>query len=85
MRLSVIPAKNLAVPAVFFFCSKEETNLGTGNFFFGCSGASRVCSESLGGGEGGELNGGEDDGGSIEATIGDDGWLGRGSTGADES
>jgi hypothetical protein len=59
--------------------------LGTGNFFFGRSGASRVCSGSLGGGEGGELNGGEDDGGSIEATIGDDGGLGRGSAGADAS
>jgi hypothetical protein len=39
----------------------------------------------LGGGEGGELNGGGDDGGSIGATIGNDGGLGRGSTGADES
>jgi hypothetical protein len=38
-----------------------KTNLGTGNFFFGCSGASCVCSESLGGEEGGELNGGGDD------------------------
>jgi hypothetical protein len=47
--------------------------------------ASRVCSGSLGGGEGGELNGGGDDGGSIGATISDDGGLGRGSAGADES
>jgi hypothetical protein len=39
----------------------------------------------LGGGEGGELNAGEDDGGSTGAMIGDDGGLGRGSAGADES
>jgi hypothetical protein len=39
----------------------------------------------LGGGEGGELNGGGDDGSSIGATISDDGGLGRGSAGADES
>jgi hypothetical protein len=39
----------------------------------------------LGDGEGGELNGGGDDGGSIGATIGDDGGLGRGSVGADRS
>jgi hypothetical protein len=70
--------------AFFFFCSKGETNLGTENFFLGCSGASRVCSGSLGGGEGGELNGGGDVGGSIGATIDDDGGLG-GSVGADES
>jgi hypothetical protein len=63
VRLSAIPDKNLAVPAVIFFGSKGETNLGTGNFFFGRSGASCVCSGSLGGGEGEELNGGGDDGG----------------------
>jgi hypothetical protein len=63
VRLSAIPDKNLAVPAVFFFCSKGETNLGTRNFFFGRSSASRVCLGSLGGEEGGELNGGRDDGG----------------------
>jgi hypothetical protein len=85
VRFSAIPAKNLAVPAVFFFCWKGKTNLGIGNFFFGRFGASRVCLGSLGGGEDGELNGGEDDGGSIGATIGDDGGLGRGSAGADES
>jgi hypothetical protein len=39
----------------------------------------------LGGGEGGELNGGRGDGGLIGATIGDDGGLGRRSAGADES
>jgi hypothetical protein len=39
----------------------------------------------LGGGEGEELNaGGDDGGGSIGATIDDDGGLGRGSAGADE-
>jgi hypothetical protein len=54
------------MPVVFFFCSKGETNLGTGNFFLGSSGASRVCLESLGGGEGGELNAGRDDGGQQE-------------------
>jgi hypothetical protein len=63
VRLYAIPDKNLVVSAVFFFCSKGETNLGTGNFFLGCFGASRVCSGSLGGGEGRELNGGGDDGG----------------------
>jgi hypothetical protein len=63
VRLSAIPDKNLAVPVVFFFCSKGETNLGIGNFFFGRSGAFRVCSGSLGGRDGGELNGGGDDGG----------------------
>jgi hypothetical protein len=85
VRLCTIPGKNLAVPAVFLFCSKGETNLGTGNFFLGRCGASRVYSGSLGGGEGGELNGGRGDGGSIGATIGDDGGLGRGSADADES
>jgi hypothetical protein len=35
--LSAIPDKNLAVPAVIFFGSKGETNLGTENFFFGRS------------------------------------------------
>jgi hypothetical protein len=85
VRLYAILNKNLAVPVVFFFCSKGETNLGTGNFFLGRSGASRVCSGSLGGGEGGELNGGGDVVGSIGATIGDDGGLGGGSAGADES
>jgi hypothetical protein len=73
------------MPVVFFFCSKVETNLGTGNFFLGRSGASHVCLGSLGGGEGGELNGGGDVGGSIGATIGDDGGLGGGSAGVDES
>jgi hypothetical protein len=63
VRLSAIPDKNLAVPADIFFGLKGEINLGTEKFFFGCSGASRVCSGSLGGGEGGELNGGRDDGG----------------------
>jgi hypothetical protein len=63
VHLSAIFDKNLAVPVVFFFCSKGETNLGTGNFFFGCSGASRVCLGSLGSGEGEELNGSRDDGG----------------------
>jgi hypothetical protein len=53
----------LAVFVVIFFGSKGKTNLGTENFFFGRSGASRVCSGSLGGGVGGELNGGRDDGG----------------------
>jgi hypothetical protein len=51
------------MPAVIFFGSKGETNLGIRNFFFGRSGASCVCSGSLGGGEGGELNGGRDNGG----------------------
>jgi hypothetical protein len=60
VRLCAIPDKKLAVPAVFFFCSKGKTNLGTRNFFLGRSGASRVCSGSLGGGEGRELNGGGD-------------------------
>jgi hypothetical protein len=60
VQLCAIPDKNLAVSAVFFFCSKGETNLGTRNFFLGHSGASRVCLGSLGGGEGGELNGGGD-------------------------
>jgi hypothetical protein len=83
--LCAIPNKNLVVPAVFFFSSKGETNLGTKNIFLGRSGASRVCSGSLGGREGGELNAGGDDGGSTGATIGDDGGLGRGSAGADES
>jgi hypothetical protein len=63
VRLSAIPNKNLAVSAVFLFCSKGGTNLGTRNFFLGRSGASRVCSGSLGGGEGGELNARGDDGG----------------------
>jgi hypothetical protein len=85
VRLSAIPDKNLVVPVVIFFGSKGETNLGTENFFFGRSGASRVCSGSLGDGEGGELNGDEDVGGSIGATIGDDGGLGGGSVGADKS
>jgi hypothetical protein len=84
VRLCAIPDENLAVPVFFFFCSKGETNLGTENFFIGRSGASLVCSGSLGG-EGGELNGGEDVGGSIGATIDDDGGLGEGSTGANES
>jgi hypothetical protein len=85
VQLSAIPDKNLAMLAVIFFGSKGETNLGTGNSFFGHSGASRVGSESLGGGEGEELNSGRDDGWSIGATIGDDGGLERGSAGADES
>jgi hypothetical protein len=55
VRLSAIPDKNLAVSTVIFFGSKGKTNLGTENFFFGRSGASRVCSGSLGGEEGGEL------------------------------
>jgi hypothetical protein len=63
VRLCAIPDKNLVVSAVFFFCLNGETNLGTRNFFLDRSGASRVCSGSLGGGEGGELNGGGDDGG----------------------
>jgi hypothetical protein len=62
VRFSAIPDKKLIVPAVIFFGSKGKTNLGTRNFFFGRSGAFRVCSGSLGGGEGGELNGGRDDG-----------------------
>jgi hypothetical protein len=62
VRLSAISDKKLVVPAIFFFCSKGETNLGTENFFLGRSGASHVCSGSLGG-EGEELNGGGDDGG----------------------
>jgi hypothetical protein len=82
--LCAIPDKNLAVLTVFFFDSKGETNLGTENFFLGRSGASRVCSGSLGGGEGGELNGGEDVGGSIGTTISDHGGLGGGSARANE-
>jgi hypothetical protein len=58
--------------------------LGTKNFFLDRSGVSCVCSGSLGGGEGEELNAGGDDGGSTGATIGDDGGLGRGSASADE-
>jgi hypothetical protein len=85
VRLCAISDKNLVVLAVFFFCSKGKTNLGTENFFLGRSGASCVCSGSMGGGEGGELNGGRDIGGSIGATIGDDGGLGGGSAGADEA
>ena len=39
VRLLAIPDKNRAVPAVFFFGSNGETNLGTKNFvFFGCGG-----------------------------------------------
>jgi hypothetical protein len=66
VRLCAILDKNLAVSAVFFFGSKGETNLGTKNSFLGRSGASCVCSGSLGGGEGGELNVDEDDGGQQE-------------------
>jgi len=40
-------------PALFFFGSKGETNLGTENFFFGCFGGGVVCLESLHGGEAG--------------------------------
>jgi hypothetical protein len=85
VRLCTILDKNLTVLVVFFFGSKGETNLGTENFFLGHSSASRVYSGSLGGGESGELNVGGDDGGSIGATIGDDGGLARGLAGADES
>jgi hypothetical protein len=52
VRFRAIPDKNLVAPAVFFFDSKEETNLGIKNFFFGCAGGSVVCLGSLGGGEG---------------------------------
>ena len=54
------------MPAVFFFGSWGETNLGTGNFtfFFGDGGGVGVviCSVSLGGGEEGGLWVGDDDG-----------------------
>jgi hypothetical protein len=66
VRLCAILDKNLVVPTVFFFGSKGETNLGTENFFLCRSGVSRVCSGSLGGGEGGELNAGGDGGGQQE-------------------
>jgi hypothetical protein len=66
VQLCAISDKYLAVPVVFFFGSKGETNLDTENFFLGRSSVSCVCSRSLDGGEGGELNAGRDDGGQQE-------------------
>jgi hypothetical protein len=45
VRLSAIPDKTLVVLVVFFFCSKGETNLGTGNFFLDRSGASQFVQD----------------------------------------
>jgi hypothetical protein len=51
MRFHAISDKNLAVPALFFFGSKGETNLDTENFFFGSMGSEVICLRSIHGGE----------------------------------
>jgi len=53
MRFHAILDKNLAVPVLFLFGSKGETNLGIENFFFGYSGGRVVYLGSLHGGEAG--------------------------------